>query len=144
MVGLEQPDGGYYMPLFVVPADAEHDPDALREAAREAIRAQLSPRHVPDEIIITPAIPRTLTGKKLEVPVKRILAGAAVEAVAAPGAVDNPRRWAGSSSSREPGAGPSVELVPQPSSSASTECDCGSRATATARRCCSSTASGRH
>jgi len=94
VVGLEQPDGGYYMPLFIVPADAEHDPAALREAATEAIRSQLSPRHVPDEIIITPAIPRTLTGKKLEVPVKRILAGAAVEAVAAPGAVDKPEALA--------------------------------------------------
>jgi acetoacetyl-CoA synthetase len=95
VVGLEQPDGGYYMPLFVVPVDPEHDPAELRATVTEAIRSQLSPRHVPDEIIIAPAIPRTLTGKKLEVPVKRILAGAPVEAVSAPGAVDKPDalRW---------------------------------------------------
>ena len=90
VVGLEQPDGGYYMPLFVVPADAEHDPAALREAAREAIRSQLSPRHLPDEIIITPAIPRTLTGKKLEVPVKRILSGEPVEGTVSRDALADP------------------------------------------------------
>jgi acetoacetyl-CoA synthetase len=95
VVGLEQPDGSYYMPLFVVPADANQQPDDLRAAVIAAIRSQLSPRYVPDEIVIAPDIPRTLTGKKLEVPVKRILNGAAVEAVAAPGAVDKPDalRW---------------------------------------------------
>ena len=45
---------------------------------RQAIRAELSPRHVPDEILEAPAVPRTLTGKKLEVPVKRILQGTPV------------------------------------------------------------------
>jgi acetoacetyl-CoA synthetase len=95
VVGLEQPDGGYYMPLFIVPADAAQEQGELRAAVTAAIRSELSPRHVPDEIVIAPYIPRTLTGKKLEVPVKRILSGAAVEAVAAPGAVDNPEalRW---------------------------------------------------
>jgi acetoacetyl-CoA synthetase len=95
VVGLELPDGGYYMPLFVVPADAEHDPAELRTTVTAAIRSQLSPRHVPDEIVIAPDIPRTLTGKKLEVPVKRILGGAPVESVAAAGAVDKPDalRW---------------------------------------------------
>jgi acetoacetyl-CoA synthetase len=95
VVGLEQPDGGYYMPLFVVPVDPHHDPAELRTAVIESIRSQLSPRYVPDEIVIAPAIPRTLTGKKLEVPVKRILGGARVDAVAAPGAVDKPEslRW---------------------------------------------------
>ncbi len=90
VVGLEQPDGGYYMPLFVVPAEPDRDPAELRTAVVEAIRSELSPRHVPDEIIIAPEIPRTLTGKKLEVPIKRILGGAPVDAVAAPGAVDKP------------------------------------------------------
>ena len=63
-----------------------------RCAARSPLpsASELSPRHVPDEIVVAPAIPRTLTGKKLEVPVKRILAGAAVEEVAASGAVDHP------------------------------------------------------
>jgi acetoacetyl-CoA synthetase len=95
VIGLEQPDGGYYMPLFIVPAQTDLDPDELGAAVIAAIRAQLSPRHVPDEIVIAPDIPRTLTGKKLEVPVKRILSGAPVDAVSAPGAVDKPDalRW---------------------------------------------------
>ena len=63
---------------------------AARARSSRAIRSELSPRHVPDAIVVAPAIPRTLTGKKLEVPVKRILAGAAVEDVAASGAVDRP------------------------------------------------------
>jgi acetoacetyl-CoA synthetase len=90
VIGLEEMDGGYYMPLFVVPADPDADLGDLRAAITDAIRSELSPRHVPDEIVIAPGIPRTLTGKKLEVPVKRILAGAPVEEVAAAGAVDKP------------------------------------------------------
>ena len=57
--------------------------------ARE-LRTRLSPRHVPDEIHQVPAVPRTLSGKKLEVPVKKILTGASVEDVAAKGALTNP------------------------------------------------------
>jgi len=56
---------------------------------RRALRAELSPRHVPDEIVGVAAVPRTLTGKKLEVPVKRILQGADPARVAAPGAVSD-------------------------------------------------------
>jgi acetoacetyl-CoA synthetase len=55
--------------------------DALRARIADTIGSALSRRHVPDEIVAVPAIPRTLTGKKLEVPVKRILLGAAVEDV---------------------------------------------------------------
>jgi acetoacetyl-CoA synthetase len=90
VVGVERTEGGYYMPLFVVPADPGQDADELRIVVTDAIRTQLSPRHVPDEIIVAPGIPRTLTGKKLEVPVERILGGAPLDAVVAPGAVDNP------------------------------------------------------
>ncbi len=61
------------MPLFVVPAPGVRVDEALRAKIREALRRELSPRHVPDEIISAPAVPRTLTGKKLEVPVKRLL-----------------------------------------------------------------------
>jgi acetoacetyl-CoA synthetase len=70
--------------LFVV---ADIDPG---EAVRQALRGELSPRHVPDEIHIIASIPRTLSGKKLEVPVKRILAGAAPDQVASPGALVDP------------------------------------------------------
>ncbi|GAA3843268.1 acetoacetate--CoA ligase [Streptomyces phyllanthi] len=90
VVGAELPDGGYTMPLFVVPAPGVELDDVLRSGITAAIRRALSPRHVPDMIVAVPAIPRTLTGKKLEVPVKRILQGAQPNEVAAAGAVTNP------------------------------------------------------
>jgi len=88
VVGLELPDGGYYMPLFVV--SESDDRDAVAVAIERAIREDLSPRHVPDEVVLVPAIPRTLTGKKLEVPVKRILQGVPTEQAAAAGSIDRP------------------------------------------------------
>ncbi|ANP49997.1 acetoacetyl-CoA synthetase [Streptomyces griseochromogenes] len=90
VIGAEEPDGGYWMPLFVVPAPGVTLDDALREKIRDAIRTGASPRHVPDEILAVPAIPHTRTGKKLEVPVKRLLQGAPAEQVLNPSAVDNP------------------------------------------------------
>ncbi|MFE8961174.1 acetoacetate--CoA ligase [Streptomyces iakyrus] len=90
VIGAEEPDGGYWMPLFVVLAPGAELDDALRDRIREVIRAGASPRHVPDEIIEVPAVPHTRTGKKLEVPVKRLLQGAPAEQVVNPAAVDNP------------------------------------------------------
>ncbi|WUD70544.1 acetoacetate--CoA ligase [Streptomyces sp. NBC_00510] len=90
VIGAEEGDGGYWMPLFVVPAPGVTLDDTLRDKIRDAIRAGASPRHVPDEILAVPAIPHTKTGKKLEVPVKRILQGAPAEQVLNPAAVDNP------------------------------------------------------
>lgn len=89
VIGLELPDGGYYMPLFVV-AEPDADIDELREAIKTAIRRDLSPRHLPDEIVAAPAVPRTLTGKRLEVPIKQILRGAAPRDVVSTGAVSEP------------------------------------------------------
>jgi acetoacetyl-CoA synthetase len=77
--------------LFVVlAADAELD-DALRERIRAVLRIQLSPRHVPDHISAVIDLPRTLNGKKLEVPVKRILSGQPLERAASAAAVINPQ-----------------------------------------------------
>ncbi|MFD9539860.1 acetoacetate--CoA ligase [Streptomyces sp. NPDC060022] len=90
VIGAEEPDGGYWMPLFVVLADGADLDEALREKIRGAIRAGASPRHVPDEILAVPALPHTKTGKKLEVPVKRLLQGVPAEQVLNPAAVDNP------------------------------------------------------
>ena len=90
VVGVELPDGDYYMPLFVVPEDCVVVDGDFRRAVANAIRFQLSPRFVPDEIVAVPAIPRTLTGKKLELPVKRILQGTPPEQVAASGAIEPP------------------------------------------------------
>jgi acetoacetyl-CoA synthetase len=82
VVGVELPGGGYAMPLFVVLAPGQVLDSALTQRLSQALREQLSPRHVPDVIRAVPAIPRTLTGKKLEAPVKRILGGEPVDAVA--------------------------------------------------------------
>src|SRR5205807_1662232 len=72
--------------LYVTPApDAELTDDLVRRL-RVALRTNLSPRHVPDEILAVPGIPRTLSGKKLEVPVRKILLGAPVEQAANPDA----------------------------------------------------------
>jgi acetoacetyl-CoA synthetase len=90
VIGTELADGGYFMPLFVVPAEGSTVDDDLRSRLTRAIRGQLSPRHVPDDIIEVRAVPRTLTGKKLEVPVKRILQGAKPGDVASGGAVTDP------------------------------------------------------
>jgi acetoacetyl-CoA synthetase len=89
VVGAELADGGYYMPLFVVLAD-DADEQSVRTEIIAAIRDGLSPRHVPDEIVTVPAVPHTRTGKKLEVPVKRLLQGAALADAVDVSSVDDP------------------------------------------------------
>jgi acetoacetyl-CoA synthetase len=79
VVGLETPDHGYYMPLFVVLREGLTLDDALKNRINQKIRDTLSPRHVPDEIHEISEVPQTLNGKKLEVPVKKILMGIPVE-----------------------------------------------------------------
>ena len=76
--------------LFVVLRPGLELDDGLRTRIDDALRNSLSPRHAPDTIVAVPAIPRTLTGKKLEVPVKRILTGAKVSEVAARDALVDP------------------------------------------------------
>lgn len=90
VVGVEQSDGGYWMPLFVALDEGVALDDELRAQITTVIRTAASPRHVPDDIIAVPAIPRTMTGKRLEIPVKRILRGADPSAVVPPSAVDRP------------------------------------------------------
>ncbi|MGW7081067.1 acetoacetate--CoA ligase [Streptomyces sp. NPDC054866] len=89
VIGVEQPDGGYWMPLFIHLAPGATLDDDLRDRIKQTIRAQLSPRHVPDEVIEVPGIPHTLTGKRIEVPVKRLLQGTALDKAVNPGSVDN-------------------------------------------------------
>jgi acetoacetyl-CoA synthetase len=92
VIGVELPDGGYHLPLFVVPAPgATVDVDHLRRL----IRAELSPRHVPDEVVLAPGVPHTLSGKRLEVPVKRLYQGVPLEKACNLGTVDDPdlMRW---------------------------------------------------
>ena len=64
--------------------------DDVQPALRKALRAELSPRHVPDRFIVVDAIPRTLNGKKCEVPVKKILAGVDPDQAVSRGALQNP------------------------------------------------------
>ncbi len=90
VIGAEQPDGGYWMPLFVVLADGMELADELRERIKDTIRSEVSPRHVPDEILVAPGVPHTRTGKKLEVPIKKLLQGADPARVVERSAVDNP------------------------------------------------------
>jgi len=76
--------------LFVVLAPgAVLDPELQARIARD-VRRDLSPRHVPDRIVAVSAVPRTMNGKKLEVPVKRLLQGAAPETVASRDTLANP------------------------------------------------------
>jgi acetoacetyl-CoA synthetase len=76
--------------LYVVPAAGRDLDDDLARRLRGALRAQLSPRHVPDEIRQVPGIPRTLSGKKLEVPVRKILLGTPPASAVDPDALANP------------------------------------------------------
>ena len=76
--------------LYVMPAAGCELDDDLAARLRAALRSQLSPRHVPDEIHQVPGIPRTLSGKKLEVPVRKILLGTEPERAADPNALANP------------------------------------------------------
>ncbi|MEU2396280.1 acetoacetate--CoA ligase [Streptomyces sp. NPDC007369] len=89
VIGLEEPNGGYWMPLFVHLAPGATLDDDLRGRIKATIREELSPRHVPDEVIEVPGIPHTLTGKRIEVPVKRLLQGTPLEKAVNPGSVDN-------------------------------------------------------
>ena len=77
------------MPLFVVLRDGIVLDAALQTRMKSAVRASLSPRHVPDEIFQVPAIPRTLSGKKMELPVKKLLMGADPATVLNPDAMAN-------------------------------------------------------
>jgi acetoacetyl-CoA synthetase len=80
--------------LFVVPAPGHGLDEPLRRKIATELRTALSPRHVPDQIHAVRAVPRTLSGKKLEVPVKRILTGTPADQAAAEGALANPESLA--------------------------------------------------
>jgi acetoacetyl-CoA synthetase len=91
VVHIEDPEGGPgRLLLFVTPAAGARLDDHLRTRLVRALRTELSPRHVPDEIHEVPGVPRTLSGKKLEVPVKRILSGTDPDAAASRGSMANP------------------------------------------------------
>ena len=103
VVHVEEDDGPGRLVLFVVPAAGIALDDELRTTIARRLRTELSPRHVPDDVLAVPGIPRNRTGKKLEVPVKRLLQGrrldevAGLESLADPSALqyiaDHADRW---------------------------------------------------
>ncbi|MDV3128993.1 acetoacetate--CoA ligase [Mycobacterium sp. 21AC1] len=90
VIGVERGDGTYWMPLFVVMSDGRELDDRLRAHIRERIAVEASRRHVPDDILVVRALPHTRTGKRMEVPVKRIVQGLDPERAANLEAVDDP------------------------------------------------------
>jgi acetoacetyl-CoA synthetase len=91
VVHVEDPEGGPgTLWLFVVCAPGAELEGGLDERVRALLRSSLSPRHVPDRLVAVDAVPKTLSGKKLEVPIKRLLAGVPVERALRRGAVANP------------------------------------------------------
>ncbi|HET9556334.1 MAG TPA: acetoacetate--CoA ligase, partial [Actinomycetota bacterium] len=90
VVDASDPGGEGRLLLFVVLRPGVELDDGLRNRIRAAVRADLSPRHVPDRIDAIAEVPRTLSGKKLEVPVKRVLAGVPFEQAVSEGALANP------------------------------------------------------
>ncbi|MGK5112237.1 acetoacetate--CoA ligase [Geodermatophilus sp. CPCC 205506] len=90
VVNLDLPGGGFFMPLFVVPAPGAVLDDGLRDRLRRRLREEYTPRHVPDRIIAVRAIPLTRSGKKMEIPVRRLLMGADPADVADPAAMADP------------------------------------------------------
>lgn len=90
IVCVEKSNGEFWMPLFVVMQDGENLTDNLKNKITNTIRADYSPRHVPDEIIGAPDIPYTISGKKTETPVKKVLSGKEAGTVINEGALRNP------------------------------------------------------
>ena len=90
VVDLEYLGRESYMPCFVVLKPGFTLDDALKERIKARIRTDLSARHVPNDVFVTPEVPRTLNGKKLEVPIKRLLLGEPLEKVVNQDSMSNP------------------------------------------------------
>jgi acetoacetyl-CoA synthetase len=90
IVNLDLPDGGFFMPLFVRLTTGATFNAGVEEAIRTLLRREYTPRHVPDRIYSVPAIPYTITGKKMEIPVRRILMGMPADKAANRSAMADP------------------------------------------------------
>ena len=90
VVDIQKQDGGAIMPLFVVLDEGVELDKDLTDRIKKSIRENASPRHVPNEILAVHDVPRTLNGKKLEVPVKKILSGKSPEEAASRDSLSNP------------------------------------------------------
>jgi acetoacetyl-CoA synthetase len=90
IVNLDLPGGRFFMPLFVTLAGHTVLDEKLEQKISTSLRTAYTPRHVPDRIIQVPQIPATLTGKKMEVPVRKILLGVPPDQAANRNAMANP------------------------------------------------------
>jgi acetoacetyl-CoA synthetase len=90
IVNIELPDGGDYMPLFVIMKNGVVLTEDIKAQIKSALKNAYSPRHVPDEIIAVDDIPYTISGKKMETPIKRMLMGMPLEKSVNAGSVRNP------------------------------------------------------
>ncbi|MBA2693407.1 MAG: acetoacetate--CoA ligase [Rubrobacter sp.] len=90
VVDIHKDDGSAFMPLFVVLKEGGELDEELKKSIVSSIRDRCSPRHVPDEILQVEEVPRTLNGKKLEVPIKKILSGTPPEKAASKESLANP------------------------------------------------------
>jgi len=91
IIGVELSGGRYFMPLFVVLREAVQLDTALKARIKDALRSNVSPHHVPDDILAISEVPRTLSGKKLEVPIKKLLMGVPLERAVSKGSLSNPQ-----------------------------------------------------
>jgi acetoacetyl-CoA synthetase len=90
VVDVPREGGSSFMPLFVVLQEGVELDDDLKNKIKRSIKENTSPRHVPNEIFTVPEIPKTLNGKKLEVPIKKILSGTPPEEAASKESLSNP------------------------------------------------------
>jgi acetoacetyl-CoA synthetase len=90
IINLELPNGQHFMPLFIKLNKGQKYDETLQQKINTQLRNDYSPRHVPDVIIVVPEIPYTLSGKKLETPVKKILMGMPINKAANEEATKNP------------------------------------------------------
>jgi acetoacetyl-CoA synthetase len=90
VVCIEKESGQFFMPLYVVMKEGEILDEQMKKKIKSILRTQYSPRHVPDEIYAIPEVPYTISGKKMEAPVKKILMGTAPEKAASRDTMRNP------------------------------------------------------
>jgi acetoacetyl-CoA synthetase len=91
IVNLDLPGGKFFMPLFVKLAEGRVLDAAMQDQIRDHLRREYTPRHVPDKIFAVPGIPYTISGKRMEVPVRRILSGFPLAKAANRDAMSNPQ-----------------------------------------------------
>ena len=90
VIDIQKRDRSAYMPLFVVLEEGRELDDELTKKIKTSIRENASPRHVPNKILTVTEVPRTLNGKKVEVPVKKILTGTPPEEAVSKDSLSNP------------------------------------------------------